>query len=54
MAGLIIKLTQDRLAGEKETHLIHVHGGLIEIGPNKWSKQAAFILSRQRNNKFLN
>ena len=38
MAGLIIKLTQDRLSGEKETNFIHVHGGLKEIGPKKWSK----------------
>ena len=32
MAELIIKLTQDRLTGEKETILINVHGGVIETG----------------------
>ena len=49
MAGPVIKLTQDRLRGEeKETSLIHVHGGLIEMGPKKWPKQAAFILFKTK------
>ena len=39
--------------GEKETILIHTHGGLTEMGPKKWPKLAAFILFRQRNNKFV-
>ena len=52
MAGLIIKLLQDRLIGEEETNLIHVQGDLIEMGPKKWPKQKAFIFFRQRNNKF--
>ena len=32
--------------------LIHMHGDPIEIEPKKWPKQEAFILFRQRNNKF--
>ena len=43
---------QDRFTGEKETNLIPVHGALIEMGPKKWPKQAAFILLRQRNKEF--
>lgn len=30
-----------------------VQGDLIEMGPKKWPKQGAFMLSRQRNNKFV-
>ena len=33
--------------------LIHAHGGLLEIGLKKWSKQSAFILLRQRSNTFI-
>ena len=29
------------------------HGGLIEMEPKKWAKQAAFIFFRQRNGKFV-
>ena len=47
VAGLIIKLTQDRLTGEKETSLISGPGGPIEMGPKKWQKQATFILFGQ-------
>ena len=50
VAGLIIKFIQDGLTGEKETNFNPVHGGLIEKEPEKWPKQAAFILFRQRNN----
>ena len=39
--------------GVKKCILIHVCGGLIEMGPKKWPKQAAFLLFRQRNNTFL-
>ena len=52
VAELIIKLTQDELIGEKEI-LSLGHRGLIEMAPKKWPKQAAFILFRQRNNKFV-
>ena len=31
VAGLIIKLTQDKLTEEKETHLICVQEGLVEM-----------------------
>ena len=48
MAGLIIKLTQDRLTEEKEI-LLRAHKGLIEMGPKKWPKQTAFILFKQKN-----
>ena len=34
VAGLIIKLTQDRLTEEKEL-LLCAHKGLIEMGPKK-------------------
>lgn len=52
MAVLIIKLAQDRVTGEKETRLIHVHRGLINIGPKKWPKEAILYFFRQRKNKF--
>lgn len=35
--------------GEKERYFNHVPRSLLEIGPKKPSKQAAFILFRQRN-----
>ena len=41
MTGLTIKLTQDRLTGEKEI-LILAHRGLIVMGPKKCTKQLAF------------
>ena len=50
-AGLIMKLTQDRLTGGKES-LNGEQEGLIEMVPTKWPKQTAFILFRQRNSKF--
>ena len=50
MAALIIKLTQDRLAREKQI-LIHVHGGLIEMGLRNGQSKAAFILLRQKKKK---
>ena len=57
VAELIIKWAQDKWSGVgggvKKHILIHVHGGLIEMGPKKWPRQAAFILFRQRNNTFL-
>ena len=37
VARLIIKLTQDRLTGKKKKWTsIHVHGGLLEMGAEKW------------------
>lgn len=36
MARLILQLTQNGLRGGKEAGLIHVHGGLIEMGLKKW------------------
>ena len=47
--GTIMTLVQDRLMGEKERYFNHLHRGLLEIGPKKSSKQAAFVLFRQRN-----
>lgn len=35
MAGLIVKLTQDRLTEEKQ-NLVSVHAGLIEMESKKW------------------
>ena len=35
---------------EKETCLIHVHGGFIETGLEKWPKQADYFLDRTRIN----
>ena len=51
MAGLITKLITGQINRRKI--LIHAHGGLLEIGLKKWSKQAAFILLRQRRNIFM-
>lgn len=54
MVGLIVKLTQDRLTGEKEVHFGQTHWGTVEMGPKKWTKQAViFLVSRQRNNEFV-
>lgn len=53
VAGLIINWTQDRCMGEKKYILIHVCGGLIEMGPQKWTKQAAFILFRRRKSTLV-
>lgn len=39
-------MTQERLT-EEEMSLIHVHGGLIEMGPKKKPKKTAFILFRK-------
>lgn len=50
MSGLIIKLAQDRLT-RKRSNFNPVQRDLIEMGPKKWPKQGAFMLSRQRNNK---
>ena len=48
------KIDTGQINREKETNfLICGHRGLIEIAPKKWPKQAAFILFRQRNNKFM-
>ena len=49
VTGHIIKLTQDRLTGEKETHLDSWTGSFIEMGPKKWSKQVVYICSTQTN-----
>ena len=52
MSGLIIKLAQDRLTRKRSNSNFNpVQRDLIEMGPKKWSKQGAFMLSRQRNNK---
>ena len=54
MTGLIIKLTQDTLTGEKEEKkFIHRHGGLIEIGSKKLPKQWAFILFFFWNTEYI-
>ena len=53
MTGHIIKLTQDRLTGEKETHLDSWTGSFIEMGPMKCPEQATFILFGRRNNKLV-
>ena len=37
MAGLIIKLTQDRLTGEKERDSC-VYGGLMEVETKRYAK----------------
>ena len=42
MAGLIIKLTQDKLTEEKETHLICVQEGLVEMGSKEVAKAGSF------------
>ena len=47
--GLIIKLTQNKLTGEKETNFNSCTGGAIEMRLKKWPKQATFILFRQKN-----
>ena len=44
MDGIIVKLTQDRVTGEKETNLNCVYEGLMEMGSKKWPKQVAFTL----------
>ena len=41
MVGLIIKLTQDKLTGEKDTN----------FNSCAWRSHADFMLFRQRNNK---
>ena len=51
MAGIIIKLIQDRLTGE--TNLSSFTQRFMEMGPKKQPKQAAFILLRQRNCKLV-
>ena len=38
VAGLIIKLAQVRLTEEKETHLIRVQEGLVEMGSREVAK----------------
>ena len=53
MDGIIVKLTQDIVTGEKETNLICVYEGLMEMGSKKWPKQVAFTLFRQRKIKFV-
>ena len=40
------KIDKDRLTEAKETILINAHGGLIDMGPRKWPKQATFIFVR--------
>ena len=52
VAGLIMKLTQDRLTGEKET-LNSCTWQSHKMGPKTWPKQATFILIRQRDNAFV-
>ena len=42
VAGLIIKLTQDKLTEEKETHLICVQDGLVEMGSKEVAKAGSF------------
>lgn len=43
LAGLIIKLPQDRLTGGKKINWICMHRGLIEIGPQKSPKQIVWV-----------
>ena len=52
MAGLIIKLTQDRF-NRRITKFNHVHEGLVEMGLKKWSNHKPFTLFRQKSNKFM-
>lgn len=52
VAELIIKLAQDGVTGGKLI-LINLYGGLMENGPKKWSRQATFVLFRQRTNIFV-
>ena len=52
MAELIIKLVQDRVTGGKQI-LINLCGGLVENEPKKWSRQATFVLFRQRTHQFV-
>ena len=47
MARLLIKLTQDRVTGEKETNGNHVHRSVIDMGPKKWAKQASYFLDNE-------
>ena len=50
MAGLIIKLTQDRLTEEKEI-LLRAHKGLIEMGPkNSQSSLFLYFLDKETVN----
>ena len=50
VAGLIMKLTQDGLTGEKrhKSELVPMEV-TQKLGPKKWPRPAAFILFRQRN-----
>ena len=41
-AELITKLTQDRLTEEKETRLIRVQEGLVEMGSKEVAKAGSF------------
>ena len=41
-AELITELTQDRLTEEKETHLIRVQEGLVEMGSKEVAKAGSF------------
>ena len=52
MAGLIIKLTQNRLTGEKKQFNLFAQSSHKD-GPKEWPEQADFILFRQRNNTFV-
>lgn len=52
-AGLTIKWKQDRLTREKKKQIsIHVHRGLMEIGP-RTCQSSQLLAFRQRNNKFV-
>ena len=50
MTGHIIKLTQDRLTGEKETHLDSWTGSFIEMGPTLEQLKQDVYVSLQTNN----
>lgn len=50
MAGLMIKVTEAD-EEEKQKHIFsHAHRDLIEVGPMKWLRQAAFLDFRQAIN----
>lgn len=44
MGGLTIKLTQDRLTGEKKTNLVCTYRGLIEMRPKEMTKAGSFYI----------
>lgn len=51
LAGIIMKSTQNQFTGEKKNNSWARRSH--ERGPNKWSKEAAFVLFRQRCSKWV-